>query len=214
MKRIQKGREPESLKRHRPTPFATYANYEARDELRRALLEEQGYICCYCMQRISAADMKIEHWAPQSGREDLQLVYGNLLGACRGAEGEVRSRQHCDTHKGNTEITVNPASETMDCERLVHYLPNGEVTSHDAIVREDLQATLNLNTEQLKRNRKSVIDTLVRYLSSKQKSGSWPPAFLRLTLASWKNRGSDGMYQEYCRVVVYYLEKKMKQKGQ
>lgn len=59
MKRIVKGREPQSLLAHRLQSFADYNNYSDKDELRASLLTEQGHICCYCMQRISDYQMKI-----------------------------------------------------------------------------------------------------------------------------------------------------------
>ena len=107
---IQKGKEPPSLREYRSDPFATYEGYPAKDDLRQALAREQGHICCYCMGRISpnADEMKIEHWAPQSSNASLQLAYSNLLGACRGGEGRTRSKQHCDTHKGEEAIDIDP----------------------------------------------------------------------------------------------------------
>ena len=78
MKRIVKGREPQSLLEHRLKSFADYDNYSEKDELRESLLTEQGHICCYCMQRISADRMKIEHWQSQDEYEELQLDYNNL----------------------------------------------------------------------------------------------------------------------------------------
>ena len=49
MKHITKGQEPQSLIRHRKQPHSDYDNYTEKDELREALLAEQGGICCYCM---------------------------------------------------------------------------------------------------------------------------------------------------------------------
>ena len=57
--------QPASLKRHLKTPHHNYENYDKKDELRLALLKEQGFICCYCMRRIQEAmekKMKIEHF--------------------------------------------------------------------------------------------------------------------------------------------------------
>jgi uncharacterized protein (TIGR02646 family) len=66
MKYIKKQKEPESLVQHRCELHATYDNYREKDELRISLLNEQGYICCYCMQHIGKHNMKIEHLRPRS----------------------------------------------------------------------------------------------------------------------------------------------------
>lgn len=116
MKRIIKGKETLSLVEHRLKPFADYDNYSEKDELRVSLLTEQGHICCYCMQRISDSRMKIEHWKSQDDYPELQLDYNNLLGACQGGEGSPKHLQHCDTRKGNTEITINPLDTIKNCE--------------------------------------------------------------------------------------------------
>jgi uncharacterized protein (TIGR02646 family) len=209
MKLIRKGREPASLQSHKMASFADFDNYPKAD-LQKALLDEQGYLCCYCMQRISAADMKIEHWASQKRHRERQLDYRNLLGACSGGAGKPFKQQHCDTHKGEEDIVINPVDELKSCERLVRYLPNGEITSDDPVIRKDLDGTLNLNTDQLKSNRKSVADAVILYLSKKKSKGDWPSGLIERELARWKSRNSDGKYEEYCQVAVYYLEKKLK----
>jgi hypothetical protein len=45
-----------------------------------------------------------------------QLEYKNLLGACQGGEGQKPNKQHCDTKKGNIDLTFNPADPAHDLE--------------------------------------------------------------------------------------------------
>lgn len=68
---IRKGTEPRSLTEYRNQPGATYEGYREKDALRDALLEEQGYICAYCMRRISKEKMKIEHWKAQNAPDGI-----------------------------------------------------------------------------------------------------------------------------------------------
>ena len=67
MKFIEKNvsNQPIPLVRHRQQPHATYNNYYEKNDLREALLNEQGFICCYCMRRIQegvASKMVLEHF--------------------------------------------------------------------------------------------------------------------------------------------------------
>lgn len=61
MRYITKGREPSSLTQYKKQSGA-YFDGTNKEDIRQALLEEQGYLCAYCMCRISAENMKIEHW--------------------------------------------------------------------------------------------------------------------------------------------------------
>jgi uncharacterized protein (TIGR02646 family) len=110
--------EPSSLKKYKATtPNATYSGL-SKKEVQDALLEEQGYICAYCMGRIShekydgpSSDIKpmigIEHFIPQAKSKaeekaktkKLELDYLNMLGVCNGSEGKEENKksiQHCD----------------------------------------------------------------------------------------------------------------------
>ena len=98
-----------SLITHRQAPHSDYDNYPDKDSLRAMLVNEQRGLCCYCMGRIRSDSMKVEHWKCQSRFPGDQLDYRNLLGACQGGEGQPRSRQHCDTRKGDSDLRWNPA---------------------------------------------------------------------------------------------------------
>ena len=212
MRRIHKGAEPRSLREHRRSG-GDYDGYAGKDELREALLKEQGFLCCYCMRRISAKAMKIEHWASQADNEDKLVDYDNLLGACTGGEGQPPRLQTCDTHKGKSKLTVHPARVPPDCTKVVQYPANGEAKSEDGSIHQDLHVTLNLNTETLVKNRRNVILRVITELSSKQKNGTWPDGFLEKERLKWTSLDGEGKHLEYCQVAVYYLEKKLKKKA-
>lgn len=209
MKHIIKGREPQSLFQHRQKQFVNYNNYPEKDELRISLLTEQGHICCYCMQRISIDKMKIEHWKSQDDYEELQLDYNNLLGACQGGEGSPNHLQHCDTKKGNTEITINPLDNHRNCEDLIKYLGNGEISSDDVTINNDLNQVLNLNMQTLVNNRKEVLELVLKQLKSQYPKGDWTEAILNKKIQQWSDKQNDGKYKPYCQIVIYHLKKKL-----
>ena len=95
MRAIVKGREPSSLTQHRLRPSSDgyspdYNNYNDKNALRKALVEEQRGLCCYCMTGISSdrGKMKIEHWQCQKRYPTKQLNYRNLLAACWGGDDQ------------------------------------------------------------------------------------------------------------------------------
>ncbi|BDA71255.1 hypothetical protein CAL7716_054210 [Calothrix sp. PCC 7716] len=209
MKLIIKAKEPKSLLEHRLQPFADYDNYPHKDELRASLLSEQGYICCYCMQRIQDDKMKIEHWRSQDEYPDLQLDYNNLLGACEGGQGLPKHLQHCDTKKGNAVLTINPLDSLKNCENVIKYHLNGQMYSDDIMINEELNKILNLNVQILKENRKKILDVLIQTLKSERPKGDWTAAMLNNKIREWSNKDEDNKYKAYCQIVIYYLKKKL-----
>ncbi len=213
MRRIHKRSEPRSLADHR-RDGGTYETYAKRDDVRATLLKEQGGICCYCMQRISLRNMRVEHWESQSDQPTRTLDYDNLLGACTGGENTLLPDQrHCDVHRKDEKLHVHPAKSPPSCEQVIQYLADGTVTSDDKTIKKDLQETLNLNTKPIKDGRKGALDRLLSALRREQKDGHWPPALLEQHAALWRSLDQQGEHREFCQVVIYYLEKKLKKKA-
>ncbi len=211
MKHIMKRDEPASLTQHKLQRSADFDNYTGKDELRAALLGEQGGICCYCMGRMSMKESKIEHWACQARHADRQLDYGNLLLACPGGEGMSAHLQHCDTHKRDQEITVCPADRVRNCEQFIKYAADGKMYSDHAPINNDLNSVLNLNLDLLKRRREAVLNGAVEALQKKRPDGQWTRRYLENEKSKLLNCGGDGFYNPYCMIVVAYLDKKLNQ---
>ncbi|EDN71315.1 conserved hypothetical protein [Beggiatoa sp. PS] len=209
MKYIKKGKEPSSLLAHRKKSYADYDNYAEKDELRDALLNEQGDICCYCMQRISKDNMKIEHWKPQSQYPELQLDYENLRASCKGNDGKSKFLpRHCDTSKAEQEITLNPVDEAKNCEKLIEYRRNGKIYSHDPIIDKELNDILNLNTQTLVNNRSEIIDQIIEDLTRiKGKKAEWSISEVKKKIQQYESK-ANGKYKPYCQVVIYFLKKR------
>jgi uncharacterized protein (TIGR02646 family) len=205
MKPIQKSKEPTSLLTHRKQIHANYDNYPDKNELRDYLLAEQGYICCYCMQRIKKETMKIEHWQPQSKYPEKQLDYQNLLAACRGNEGEPKHLQHCDTHKGEQEMTLNPLKLTES----IKYSGNGRIYSDAPNIEQEINDILNLNTQTLVNNRAEIINAVIQDLTKiKGKQAAWSVNDVKRQLQKYEAKNAAGEYEPYCQAVIYFLNKR------
>lgn len=209
MKKIIKQSEPKSLVKHRLQSNANYDNYPDKDELRKSLLKEQGYICCYCMSRIKLDEMKIEHWQSQTKYASRQLDYKNLVGACIGNQGARPQNQHCDTRKGDSEITISPIEGDKNCENLIKYRPDGKIYSDDVSINHDLNETLNLNLSFLKKNRKDALDVVIRKLDEKFSNKTWAKITVQREIDKLNTKDENGFYDAYCQFIVSYLKSKL-----
>lgn len=145
------------------------ASYAA---MKQKLMEDQGYVCCYCNRSIPIAGHKVvtEHVKPVSVYLNLAGEYKNLLVCCDGGElvpptpGGVtppysRSNYplHCDKAKADKEIPVSPLD--AGCENRFVYDPvtgkiDGVAGDTDA---SDTVTILNLNHRILKEERRQEI---------------------------------------------------------
>lgn len=90
MKHIKKSEEPQEFKDWKQQQKSTGINYNyesfqnpEKRLVHSALLSEQGYICCYCCQKIEKETSHIEHFSPQSKTDaELSVTYSNLLASC------------------------------------------------------------------------------------------------------------------------------------
>jgi uncharacterized protein (TIGR02646 family) len=207
MRNIQKTTEPQSLTQHRCNTDSNYENYAKKDDLRKSLVAEQRGICCYCMQRIrpNLESMKIEHWQCQDKYPKRQLDYDNLLGACPGGIGKSKRDQHCDTRKGNDDISFNPADPFHDVESKLQFLGDGTIKSNDVQFDQEINDVLNLNESSLNRNRKAVLNALQQSFMR----GNPSKIAIEKELRKW-NGDSGEELEPFCQVVIYYLRKKLK----
>ena len=180
--------------------------YRDNENLRKILLEEQGYICCYCMSRISCDISKLEHFKPQSNYKSLQLDYKNLFVACKGGEGS--QEQFCDTNKGNEELKNINLLEDID-NKIIYKKSRKEIVidSEDKDTKDDLNDILNLNAKILKENRKEKFDEIMQKLKLK----NFNKNYIQKTSKFFQTK-TEGQYPEFCEMIVYYLEKKLRQK--
>ncbi len=208
MRTITKGAEPASLTEHRCAAHADYDNYADKDALRQALVSEQRGLCCYCLGRIrpSSIAMKIEHWHCQDHYPTEQLDYGNMLGACLGNPSASWQQQHCDTRKGNQNLSKNPADGSCRVDAFVRFLGDGTIESRGREFDCEINVVLNLNASFLKNNRKAVLDA---FQATLQKRGTLERITIERLLDDWDGRSHANDLRPYCQAVVYWLQKRL-----
>lgn len=206
MRKILKQLEPREWTKHRLTPGA---KYEAVPELRKALLEEQGYLCAYCMRRIPISDTnsnestRIDHILSRTKHPELQLNYSNMVVCCPGA---ITSDFHCDKQKGENDITIN-LFEDHFFDTLSYSSKDGRIKSSDAESDRQINELLNLNHALLKRNR---LETLRGVILMLNRIG-WTSSNIRHQIEIWNQKDQQGHYKPYNSIVVWFLKKKMEQ---
>ena len=77
-----------------------------KSQIRKALLEEQHYICGYCMRRIMDNDkMTIEHIVPLTRSIEKVFSYDNYMAVCDGGRRSDKKRiLCCDASKGDASL--------------------------------------------------------------------------------------------------------------
>lgn len=228
MRSIKKGAEPPLLVQHRKAPGegrGTFDNLsaEAKTQLREHLVREQGHLCAYCMKRIepSAEATKIEHIEPQSysrlegerrGETDYArqrgLEYTNLLAVCDGGSGKAAADQHCDTRKGDTPITLNPADPTRSVETLVRYSVDGSIVATNPAQQPELDDVLGLNLRFLRDARAEAVTFVMDRLAAKQPVGTWTRRFFDNEIATVLRPNAHGKLRPYLGAVLFTLERR------
>jgi hypothetical protein len=152
--------------------------------------------------------MKIEHWHSQSSYPLEALEYRNLLGACTGNEGEPPRLQHCDTSKGDRDLSRNPANPAHQIEAFIRYdLASGEISSPDPQFDIELKEVLQLNIQVLRNRRLAAVEVVIQ---SMPKRGNWSEPVIRKEIDEWSGHAHSGDLPPDCQVVVEFLRRKLK----
>lgn len=210
---IVKQNEPEELKALRASGSVEYKDLkdDAKKAVAESLLQEQGYLCAYCMRQINYLG-SIEHHHPQSiydgtnGKEDLRLSYQNFLGVCVGFYESYPNPNtyHCEKVRGNTPLKVNP--QDINTIAALKYTNNGKIFSDDEDIKRDVTETLQLNVEILRQKRLQVWDGVQKGLSLSIRGKT--PQNIQQQFDKYSNR-KDGKRFEYCGIVLYFLQKEL-----
>lgn len=209
MIQIRKGTEPKCLEEQRCKPEATYAAPPwDKAALRAALIRDQKAICAFCMQRIcnDPLKMKIAHVLTQDEHPERQLDYSNLVGACKGGEGNPPSGQHCDTLQGSASLCFNPAGKGRPVDLEISYLIDGTIRANIAQVDDAINRLLGLNqVAKLKNGRRAAWDRFRKRMSCSKVTRNW----IERELARLSGADGGTELEPYCGVVMYFLRKKL-----
>jgi uncharacterized protein (TIGR02646 family) len=183
-----------------------------RPEVIRSLLIEQGYICCYCGQRIGHRSSHIEHLKPQADFPEDRLSYDNFLASCPGYDLEAiqdlktnPKQEFCGHQRSNwydANLFVTPLAP--DCATYFRYIASGEILPSPDPDREAAAKTtikrLGLNHSKLNRCRRAALEGIFDDLESLTN------ADLEILIKAYNQPNFDGQLIPYCAAITYQLQ--------
>jgi uncharacterized protein (TIGR02646 family) len=209
MRAIQKRSEPRTVTE---TRCATTTNLTrtrtaraafdqiGKREARCQLVEEQGWLCAFCMRRIDEdaqdeggqAIMKIAHRVPIDVDPSRALDWTNLFGSCDGGERSGGLHCTCDYRQRSTALTVDPAKASsvarLKLERRGKE-PGLFLTSDDAGLKVDVEQTLGLNDGGLPELREAMWKAFLQAVKKAHPTNHWDRATRRSFFQTWQFEG-------------------------
>lgn len=211
-----RNKEPKELVEYRKTPGVIYDDLgkERKTIIRNSLLDEQGYICAYCMGRINSDTCTIEHYISQTRHETSpyseedhkcqSLLYSNMSGVC------INDSEHCDKHRENIPLWILDPHKPS-CENLITYSLDGSVIpvgSEKDKVQNDIN-TLGLNCKKLKDLRISTWDDVWKRFKQENEKKDWSKELFCKYAERYRNKqnGRNGpRFHAYCNFIAWYFE--------
>ena len=212
MKRIDKQEAPSGFercvknkkKKKRPINWESFSDShpQVKQELADQLRREQGYLCCYCEQRIDEGNSHIEHLRPKGQYPEFTFQYANLLSCCC-------DKNSCGNKKGGWFSNDMVTPLTVNCEERFIYLANGEIKpadTNDSHAQETIDQ-LNLNSKKLERLRMGVFDLWLYEKEDAVNNNNSIEDFAELVREVGLSLNSNGEYAEFWTTIKYVAEK-------
>lgn len=186
--------------------------------LKKSLLEEQGYICCYCEKQIgqekNLSDCDIEHFMPRhpdsrilSEQEckkckDAQLTYTNLFVSCKGED--IDWVDHCN-HKKDNWFCFKDCIPLTDSRigKILGFKLSGEIFLSGSEGIEMIKH-LNLNSYILEQQRKNAFFTMLE-TEFEDEDLLEDREYIEAVIGDYDSV-QDGQYMEFCSMITYCLK--------
>lgn len=187
---IDKKNEPRGLKKwKRKNNYKHYDDMPSniKRKIRRKLLIEQGYVCCFCGSEIGVIEdeinykicqmipvkkknhnIRISHIIPRKIDKSRELDYNNMCASCDSDKDKTLKNSHCDVKQKDKLLDITPLHR--DC--LSYFVfsldgkirPNPQKTIAEQIKAKETIKKLNLNISKLKNRRSEILDEVQNQL--------------------------------------------------
>lgn len=185
---------------------------DTRKELKLGLLNEQGWVCGYCMQKINQYNMTIEHHCEQTicngenGRTDRALDYTNMLAVCK---GKIGSELHCDKQKSQFDesdgLPMNLSPLIAPHMATIKYSTTGLVSSSNNNLNNEMDKFLNINTKHLRNLRSEKFRKI--YATSKHPQKAKEKAKMKSILEKDLQKAGNAFSNSFPGMSEYMLSK-------
>jgi len=185
-----------------------------RTDILKDLLDEQGYLCAYCMRSISLDSATIEHFIGQNYVDDKgnnigkieDTNYDNMLAVCHG--NFCKNETHCDSSRSKYQdkrplLNISPLNRQQmnnikfSQSGVIYY----ENIDDESEINFDLNKVLNLNCDNIRNERKKIIKVTKKILSQHK----FDKKFAQKELDYWEE--CNNSYKAYCQVAIFELKK-------
>jgi uncharacterized protein (TIGR02646 family) len=224
MKRVVKANSPKELldwvESYRQDDGTYHGNcqYDFLDKnekqiVRKSLLEEQGFLCCYTGHSIDEESSHIEHIKARSlSKSEKNLLetldYNNLLAAYPHNPRRYLKETQCEygaQARYDNPIFVTPLME--DCELRFKFGVSGKIEAVDSndTAADDTIKTLKLDHSRLKTLREQVIDEAIFYqlslLDAEERI-----TYLNQLVSVMNERDAQNRLRQFCFVIKYVAQ--------
>ncbi|MBZ8180191.1 retron system putative HNH endonuclease [Oscillatoria salina] len=214
MRYIKKGQEPQEFTEWKASGNENWQpnwdNFQKPEKpiVHDALLQEQGFICCYCGRRITRNidSSHLEHFQPRTQYPELALEYSNLLASCQGeSEKPPPIPVHCGHKKGEwyeEKLIISPLKP--NCVDFFRYTVDGQfLPTEDSEKQAAAETTiekLGLNIPKLRAMREKAIEGIldgIEFLTNEE---------IQQLIDAFQETNSTGEYEEFNATLVYILK--------
>lgn len=105
-------------------------------------------------------------------------------------------------------ISFKPTDSTFI--KTIQYTSRGRISSTNEKADKEINELLNLNTELLVKNRASALGQAMAEID-KHSKGKWTKAVIEKYIDRYSSVQKDGKKKEFCGIIVYMLQKKLRQ---
>jgi len=171
-----------------------------KPDVHAALLRDQGFVCCYCEQRVDVRGSHIEHLQSRHDAPQLAVEFSNLLSSF---QGELpKEPAHCGHLKDKVPLSVHPLMP--DCrDYFVFDSAGGIRPSPVPALTESAQRainTLGLGISKLVAMRRAAIDGALDLLQEGASDDD-----IRQFIAFIDSRNADGQHTPFASAIVHFL---------
>lgn len=172
MKHIEKQQEPAAFSEwkahdrmaHRPNWNRVPG--DIKRGVHTALMQEQGFLCCYCQAPVNRESSHVEHFRPRGKQRyrNLQLDYSNLHGSCGRASVKGEPLQ-CGFSKGSwfdEQLLISPLDAA--CEDRFRFTGDGRIRPASGGATEAAAETIKrlaLDLPKLDKRRQEVLHAYI-----------------------------------------------------